>query len=190
MDITFAPRGILQINDARIVYRNFEGVGNPPYNREGDRNFSLVIPEQNLTMEEVNNIVDLYSEARIEETENGPLLMFDGNPVVTVADSLQAMGWNVKIKPAREEGADPFMHLPVKVNFNDRGPAIYLISGDAQNRLDEETVHRLDKIDILSVNLDIRPYDWRLNGKSGRAAYLQSMEVFQKFDRIAAKYER
>ena len=27
MHITFAPRGILQIDDARIIYRNFSGVG-------------------------------------------------------------------------------------------------------------------------------------------------------------------
>ena len=80
------------------------------------------------------------------------------------------------------------MYLPVKIKFNDRGPACYLVSGSRSNRLDEDSVGIIDDVDILSVNLDIRPYDWDVNGKSGRTAYLQSIEVIQKVDRFAAKY--
>ena len=43
-----------------------------------------------------------------------------------------------------------------------------------------------DVIDILSVDLDIRPYDWEVNGRTGRTAYLQSMKVVQDIDRFAA----
>ena len=42
MNITFAPRGILQIDDARIIYRNFSGEASQ-FNRAGDRNFSILI---------------------------------------------------------------------------------------------------------------------------------------------------
>ena len=151
MKLTFAPRGILQIDDARIIYRNFSGAPSK-FNREGDRNFAVIIPDQDM------------------------------------ADALIKENWNVKIKPPREDGDDPFMYLPVKVKFNDRGPAVYLVSGKARNNLNEETVGMLDDIDILSVDLDIRPFDWDVNGKPGRTAYLQAIHVTQRIDRFAERY--
>ena len=152
MDITFAPRNILQIDNARIVFRNFSGEASK-YNREGDRNFALVIPNQE------------------------------------IADKLVSDGWNVKIKPPKEEGDEPFMFLPVKVKFNDIGPAVYLKTGRRKNRLDEESVDILDNIRISSVNLDVRPYDWEIQEKTGRTAYLQSIEVIQEVDRFAEDLE-
>ena len=151
MEITFAPRGIIQIDEARIVYRNFRGEGSK-FNREGDRNFAVVIPDQE------------------------------------IADELIEAGWNVKIKPPRDEDDTPFMYLPVKIKFSERGPHIYLVTGRAQNKLDEDSVSIIDDIDIVSVDMDIRPYDWEVNGKSGRTAYLQSMRVTQDTDRFAAAY--
>lgn len=148
MKITFAPKGILQIDDARIIYRNFSGAPSK-FNREGDRNFALVIDDED------------------------------------ICDALVNDGWNVKIKPPREEGDNPFMFLPIKIKFNDRGPRVYLKTGRKINNLDEETVSILDNVDILSVDLDIRPYDWEVNGKEGRTAYLQSMKVEQEIDRFA-----
>ena len=151
MRLTFAPKEILQIDDARILYRNFAGVGGK-YNREGDRNFAVVIPDEEL------------------------------------ADELVEKGWNVKIKPARDEGDIPFMYLPVKVKFNDRGPAVYLQTGNKCNKLDEASIDCLDNVDIMGVDLDIRPYDWVVNGKEGRTAYLQSIKVVQEIDRFAAQF--
>lgn len=152
MRITYAPRDILQIDDARIIYRNFAGRGDK-YNREGDRNFAVVIPDEEM------------------------------------ANELTDRGWNVKIKPPREDGDTPFMFLPVKVKFNDRGPAVYLKTGNNQNRLDEESIGLIDNIDIVGVDLDVRPYDWEVNGKEGRTAYLQSMRVIQDVDRFAERDE-
>lgn len=152
MHITFAPRGILQIDDARIIFRNFSGAPSK-FNREGDRNFALVIPNEEL------------KDVLVEE------------------------GWNVKIKPPRDEDDTPFMYLPVKVKFNDRGPVVRLKSGSRKPIiLDEESISCLDNIDISSVDLDIRPYDWEVSGKTGRTAYLQSMCVIQQIDRFAERY--
>lgn len=154
MSLTIAPRGVLQIDDARLVFRNFKGEGGK-YNREGERNFSVVIETEDqykALMKEVNKY---------------------GNP------------WNVRVKEPREEGDAPFMYLPVKVKFNDNGPGIYLISGNAKTKLTEASVAILDDIEILTVNLDIRPYDGEVNGKTYRAAYLKAIEVVQEIDRFA-----
>ena len=153
MEVCFAPRGILQIDDARIIYRNFSGAGSK-FNREGDRNFAVVIPTEEL------------------------------------AERLTELGWNVKVKPPRDDDDTPFMYLPVKVKFNERGPAAYLRSGDNMIKLDEDSVSCLDDVDILSVDMDLRPFDWDVNGKQGRTAYLQSICVTQQIDRFAAKYGR
>lgn len=152
MEMTFAPRGILQIDDAVLIYRNFEGRGDK-YNREGDRNFA----------------VRIFDKA--------------------MADELLDRGWNVKVKPPRDDDEEPFMFLPVKVKFNDRGPAAYLKTSKPRPiELNEETIGMLDNIDILGVDLDIRPYDWEVNGKAGRTAYLQSIHVTQRIDRFAERY--
>lgn len=145
---------ILQIEDSRIIFRNFAGEGSK-FNREGDKNFAVLIPDQE------------------------------------IADELITDGWNIKIKPPRDEDDSPFMYLPVKVKFNSngRGPAAYVRSGDSVTRLNEDTIDMLDEIDILSVDMDIRPFDWEVGDKTGRTAYLQAMEVTQNIDRFAAKYQ-
>jgi hypothetical protein len=109
-------------------------------------------------------------------------------PTQEMVDELVANGWNVKSKPPRDEDDTPFMYLPVKIKFNDRGPKAYLVSGDNVVELNEDTIDCIDEIDIVSVDVDIRPYDWEVNGKTGRTAYLEAIRVFQNLDRFAAEY--
>lgn len=152
MRITFAPGNILQVDDARIKFPNFSGKPSR-YNREGDRNFLLVIDDPN------------------------------------DAERLIEAGWNVKIKDAREEGEPPYMQMKVNVKFNNRGPAVYLQKENGRPiELDEESIGILDDIDILSIDMDIRPYDWVRPEGSGRTAYLHGMKVVQKVDRFAAQF--
>ena len=98
-------------------------------------------------------------------------------------------GWNVKTREPREEGEAPLYHLPVKVKYTERStPRVFLISGDFREELTENTIGILDDISIAHIDLDIRPYDWDVNGKNGRTAYLQSIHVTQEVDRFAARY--
>lgn len=157
MNVTFIQGGILQIDDARIIFRNFSGAPSK-FNREGDRNFAVVIPDEE------------------------------------IADALVKEGWNVKVRPPRDDDDSPFMYLPVKIKFNVRGPNVYLVSGNVQNKLDEDTVGCLDSIDIRSVDMDIQAYDWvrqegRPDEKRGRTAYLQAIRVHQEIDRFAERHD-
>lgn len=171
MEVTFAPRNLLEINDARIRFRNFKGLEDT-YNHEGDRNFALIIAGGTLD--------DGREKREVTAEEMADALMNDTNRF--------GVGWNVKIKAPREEGDEPFIYLPIKVKFNDRGPKIYLKSGHNTVPLTEETVGMLDDIDIVSVDLDIRPYDDEMHGRPFRSAYLQGLWVTQEVDRFAARF--
>jgi hypothetical protein len=152
-EITFVPGDVLQIDNARITYRNFAGAATA-YNRAGNRNFTLIIEDDETAQELINR------------------------------------GWNVKIKPPRVDGEEPFRTMEVRVKYNNGyGPDAYLRSGAAVVKLTEDTIGRLDKVSIQSVDLDIRAFDWEMpGGKSGRTAYLNSIEVTQRVDRFAARY--
>lgn len=148
------PNGYLEINEARILWPNFEGRGDR-FNKQGDRNFHLVIPDQEI------------ADALLNDTNQ------------------YGDGWNVKIK-RRDDGEAPFMHMMVKVKFNGRGPNVYLVSGNKQVRLNEDTIKCLDDIDILYADMDIRPYDGEMpTGQTFRSAYLSAMRVYQRVDRFA-----
>lgn len=159
MRLIIAPNKNLQIDDARIVFRNFSGEPSK-YNRKGARNFALVIPDQNL------------ADMLLEDTNE------------------YGVPWNVHTREPREEGEEPFRFLPVKVNFNGRGPKIYLRTGKTRRLLTEDTVGLLDRVDIDHVDLDIRPYDGDGDGLNGpfRSAYLSAMEVYQMLDRFEERY--
>lgn len=194
MHITFAPREILQIDDALLRYRNFEGRGDK-YNHEGDRNFHVLIDDRFLTQDEMDSFLDIYREFElrlIEEEDRSVIVDPAGNEIEPkIADVLAAIGWNVKIKPPRDEEEEAFITLLVKVKFNDRGPKCILTTNGRRVPLDEETISNLDHVDIIHVDLDIRPYDWELGtGKKGRTAYLQGIDVVQEVDRFAERLAR
>lgn len=151
MELRFAPRGIIEIDDAKIVFRNFSGTPSQ-YNREGERNFAVVIP----TQEQADQLID--------------------------------DGWNVKIRAPREEGEEPFRYLPVKVKFNDWGPLVKIVNGRNMVELNERSVGSLDRLNIISCDMDIRPYDWEMRGSTGRTAYLQKMYVKYQEDRFERRY--
>ena len=108
-----------------------------------------------------------------------------------VAAQMAEDNWNVKwLKPREEEedGEEPQAYLPVSANFKGRPPRVVLITSRGRTNLDESQVDTLDWVDIINVDLIVRPYEWTVNGKSGIKAYLQSIYVTIEEDPLELKY--
>jgi hypothetical protein len=98
--------------------------------------------------------------------------------------------WNVKwLRPRSEnEEEESQAYLPISVNFKGRPPRIVLITSRGRTNLDESTIETLDWVDIINVDLIVRPYEWTVNQKSGIKAYLQSIYVTIEEDPLEIKY--
>ncbi len=139
------------VEGAQLLFRNFSGKEGQ-YNREGDRNFAVVIPDED------------------------------------TAQKLLADGWNVKYLPPREEGDDPTPYVQVTVAYKGRPPRIVMITSVARTNVSEDMVEVLDWVNIQNADLIVRPYDWEVNGKSGKKAYLQSLYLTIEEDYLERKY--
>lgn len=158
MNTTFTNRGIVQMDGCRIIYRNFTGRGTQ-YNREGDRNFCVVIEDQ----ETADRLIEEGFNVKIRQ------------PREEGEDPFMYLKVNVKYHPKDSDLA--------RLN-----PTAVLVSGRHRNTLDAETVGLLDNIDIANVDMDISGSNWNVNGRSGRSAYLSKIYVTQEIDRFASRY--
>lgn len=106
-----------------------------------------------------------------------------------IYEDLKEYGFNVKDKTYVNSNGDEVSeyHLLIKVKYKDgRGPKVHLWAGDDESMLDEDTIDELDddKLVILGFDFDIRPYDWEVNGATGRTAYLDSCAVYIRPNRF------
>lgn len=124
-----------------------------------------------------------------EGDRNFAVLLDDATAAAMAED-----GWNVKIlKPREGEGAEegetPQAYLPVSLFYGKgRPPRVVLVSQRGRNNLEEDQVEMLDWVDIINVDLIVRPYAWSVNGKTGIKAYLQSLYMTIQEDPLELKY--
>lgn len=141
------------LENVKIIFRNFAGKEGP-YNREGDRNFAVLLDER-------------------------------------MADELSQAGWNVKTTKEREIEEEQFggePYLPVTVGVKGRPPRMVMITSRGRTDLGMDECDLLDYAEITNVDLIVRPYDWNVNGKTGRKAYLKSIFVTIHEDVLEQKY--
>ena len=151
-------KSTLQIDDARLCFRNFRGAADT-FTPEGSRRFSVIIPSEELA-EALQNDVNEFGvgwNVKISAPREEGDAPFIHLPV--------------KLKYTERSQ-----------------PNVYLLSGNNRIKLTEETIGMLDDIDIASVDLDIRPYDDVARGMAFRSAYLQGMVVTQNIDRFTARF--
>ena len=147
-------RELLEIENARIIWRNFSGDPDKFHPKGGYRNFNVVIDDPELAQKLAND------------------------------------GWNIKIRPPREEGEEPLHTLEVAVSFENYPPKVIMVTSRNKVELDEESIGTLDSADILSTDLIISPYHYDVQGKEGIKAYLKTAYVTIEEDRFAEKYDR
>lgn len=147
---TTDPPKSITFRNAQIIFRNFAGKEGQ-YNREGDRNFALVIPNE-------------------------------------VSHQMQEDGWNVKIRPPREEGEDERAYLQISVSYRTRPPLVVMVTSRGRTTVPEEMLEILDWVDIEKIDLIINPYLWSVNGRTGTKAYLKSIYITIVEDELELEY--
>jgi hypothetical protein len=141
------------LEDARVIWRNFAGEERL-YNAEGNRNFTVILPED-------------------------------------VGEQMIKAGWNVKRLKPRDDNDLGDLSLKVKVSYKGRSKpkaSLVTLSRNSRTPLDEDMIDLLDYADIAQADVILRPYDWDVNGKQGRTAYLSNIVVILREDELELKY--
>lgn len=151
----------VKLEGVRLIFCNFAGkVG--PYNREGDRTFGVVIPDEAIALamlEDGWNIKRLKPSQ--EETEAG----------------LEFGPYWLQVRVGYGKG---------------KPPKIKMITSRGETLLDDTTVAMLDAVDIANVDLLVNPYHYSIQatGNSGISAYVKTMMVTIDEDELEIKYAK
>ena len=104
------------------------------------------------------------------------------------AAAMAADGWNIKELEPRDETEDLRFYIQIALGYKFRPPRVTLITSTSRTALDEESVEMLDDVEMETVDLIARGYDWQVGDKTGTKAYLQTMFVVLREDELERKW--
>lgn len=105
-----------------------------------------------------------------------------------LAEQLANDGWNVKPLTPRDPDEKVNHFIKVKISFKVRPPKIWLLTNHKRTLLDEDTIATLQYVRIENADVVVSPWRWEVNGKTGIAAYLETLYVKIEDDPFADKY--
>lgn len=124
------------------------------------------------------------------DTRKANVIIPDHNQAQELIDA----GFNVKVtkpSPDNEDNFVPTYFVPITINYDTNWPPnIYLVSMDGRPKLlNENTVGRLDKVNVRNVNVVLNPYYNQRTRSS--SLYVRTMYVEQdvESDPYASRYQ-
>jgi hypothetical protein len=146
------------------------------------KNQNIIIENARIIFRNFSGVGDKFNK---EGNRNFSVVIDDPDFAVQLIED----GWNIKALKPRDEDEGVVHYLPVTVNMNSGNPPrVNMVTKRNIVELDDESIDTLDYVEIANIDLTIRPYDWEVNGKSGRKAYLKNIYVTIVEDDLARKY--
>ena len=108
-----------------------------------------------------------------------------------LANELKEIGWNVKSHDPYKPDGDTTYTLEIEVSYDTKDgkfpvPIVKMVSYDGvETLLNEETIGMLDRADIEEAEVEFRPNNWSVNGRTGCKAYLHELKVYLRQPRRA-----
>nr|DAT35098.1 MAG TPA: hypothetical protein [Caudoviricetes sp.]DAY44705.1 MAG TPA: hypothetical protein [Caudoviricetes sp.] len=95
-----------------------------------------------------------------------------------LVDDLVNDGWNIKYGKDRDRNPDPEKpYITVKVRYDFKPPAIWMITGGKKVLLSEDTVGSLDSVAIKTADIVVSPHAYEIKGNKGISAYLKEAYI-------------
>lgn len=103
---------------------------------------------------------------------------FSASIPLDLVDDLANDGWNVKYGKDRDRNPDPEKpYITVKVRYDFKPPAIWMITGGKKVLLSEDTVGSLDSVAIKTADIVVSPHAYEIKGNKGISAYLKEAYI-------------